>query len=414
MKLADWCVYTIADCRRLNAAVRAGTAFSATERKVWTTARRRHREERSENRNVAILIADASRTDRLGWCGILTEVDCSLSETRYSLDRVRPIVPARRPQELRLLSKGRPIREGFQRPYAICQTPDFIRTLVASGELGWMPSAAAALLADSIEVANRASDTSWVLTYRHNAVRLNVGQIATVTLTQEALFLYCQAPVPTSVGRVLSHKRSSIFSRRAVDATIRCLRVSLQDVPRLESEVIRRHHAAIVAAVASKRRSPWKTSFSEIAIRAIEAAVGRPLSRPGYLDGGDSKSFHDSWSDFSVEEGGRRLRRHYELERDSKLVREKKASYRRLHGHLRCEVCAFDFEECYGVSFCEVHHLKPLGSTDGPRRTALDDLAVVCANCHRMIHWRRHPAKLDELRGRLQHRLQSAVQRKEN
>ena len=60
-------------------------------------------------------------------------------------------------------------------------------------------------------------------------------------------------------------------------------------------------------------------------------------------------------------------------------------------GKLVCEVpgCGFDFEERYGVlgrGFAQVHHLKALASLDAPRLTRLADVAVVCANCHAMIH----------------------------
>lgn len=60
-------------------------------------------------------------------------------------------------------------------------------------------------------------------------------------------------------------------------------------------------------------------------------------------------------------------------------------------GRLRCDVdgCGFDFEAVYGelgAGFAEVHHLRPLAEMDEPIETTLSDLAVVCANCHRMIH----------------------------
>src|SRR5271167_2011588 len=60
-------------------------------------------------------------------------------------------------------------------------------------------------------------------------------------------------------------------------------------------------------------------------------------------------------------------------------------------GHLRCEVpgCRFDFESVYGeveAGFAEVHHLRPLAEMDGSVETTLDVPAVVCANCHRMLH----------------------------
>lgn len=55
---------------------------------------------------------------------------------------------------------------------------------------------------------------------------------------------------------------------------------------------------------------------------------------------------------------------------------------------LKCEVCGFDFEEVYGklgAGYIEVHHKKPV--SEGERITDLDnDLAMLCSNCHRMIH----------------------------
>ncbi len=60
-------------------------------------------------------------------------------------------------------------------------------------------------------------------------------------------------------------------------------------------------------------------------------------------------------------------------------------------GALVCEVpeCRFDFAKTYGVlggGYAQVHHLRPLSDGAGARQTALSDLAIVCANCHAMIH----------------------------
>ena len=61
------------------------------------------------------------------------------------------------------------------------------------------------------------------------------------------------------------------------------------------------------------------------------------------------------------------------------------------NGRLRCEVpgCGFDFFETYGElgkEFAFVHHLKGLAARGRPSKTSLDDLAIVCGNCHAMIH----------------------------
>jgi predicted HNH restriction endonuclease len=61
-------------------------------------------------------------------------------------------------------------------------------------------------------------------------------------------------------------------------------------------------------------------------------------------------------------------------------------------GHLRCEVpgCGFDFLDKYGETgrnYAVVHHTKPLASlSTGGAKTSLADLAIVCPNCHAMIH----------------------------
>jgi HNH endonuclease len=95
--------------------------------------------------------------------------------------------------------------------------------------------------------------------------------------------------------------------------------------------------------------------------------------------------------DFSaaVSEGGRRMVSHLKRERSRFIVEAKKAAVLNLKGSLSCEVCGFDFSVTYGSlgeGFCEVHHLSPLSASNESVKTTLDDLAVVCSNCHRIIH----------------------------
>jgi hypothetical protein len=60
-----------------------------------------------------------------------------------------------------------------------------------------------------------------------------------------------------------------------------------------------------------------------------------------------------------------------------------------IHG-LSCMVCGFNFEEFYGergAQFIEVHHLNPVSNLrDEIKINPTTDMAVVCSNCHRMIH----------------------------
>lgn len=82
-------------------------------------------------------------------------------------------------------------------------------------------------------------------------------------------------------------------------------------------------------------------------------------------------------------------RQHVMRERNREAVVAKIAQAWRRDGRIACEVCGFDFLRFYGElgrGFAECHHVIPLAATLIDRRTRLSDLAIVCANCHRMLH----------------------------
>lgn len=93
----------------------------------------------------------------------------------------------------------------------------------------------------------------------------------------------------------------------------------------------------------------------------------------------------------------KRYRWHRRAERSATLARRAKE----IHG-TTCQVCETDLVAVYGsvaAGYIEAHHLTPFASLEG-RPTALDpesDFAVVCPNCHRMLHMG-PPYTLDELR----------------
>jgi len=84
-------------------------------------------------------------------------------------------------------------------------------------------------------------------------------------------------------------------------------------------------------------------------------------------------------------------------ERDSKARQKCIATY-----GLNCAVCGFNFEEKYGdigKGFIHVHHLKPL--SDLKIQYELDpitDLRPVCPNCHAMLHRKKPPYSIAELK----------------
>jgi predicted HNH restriction endonuclease len=74
----------------------------------------------------------------------------------------------------------------------------------------------------------------------------------------------------------------------------------------------------------------------------------------------------------------------------------------------RCECCRVDFSRLLGgrgVAVLEVHHRKQLSHNSTPVVTSLADLAVLCANCHALVHSRRErPMAVGMLRRQLSRR----------
>lgn len=87
--------------------------------------------------------------------------------------------------------------------------------------------------------------------------------------------------------------------------------------------------------------------------------------------------------DFGSKEGKELFRNHRIRERDSTLTYKKKQKAIK-NGTLECEVCKFSFRDIYEQDYIECHHKVPIFK--GERITKLEDLALVCSNCHRMLH----------------------------
>ena len=96
-------------------------------------------------------------------------------------------------------------------------------------------------------------------------------------------------------------------------------------------------------------------------------------------------------------EGNKRLVLHLQRERNPAIVRKKKKQA----SSLDCEVCGFSFGRTYGSAastYCEVHHLLPLSEVKHTTQTRMEDLAILCADCHRVTHLRNPPYTLSEVK----------------
>jgi hypothetical protein len=106
-------------------------------------------------------------------------------------------------------------------------------------------------------------------------------------------------------------------------------------------------------------------------------------------------------ADLAFPEGRIVERLHRSKERNQRLVACAKDRFLRRHGRLFCEACGFDFLRAYGTvgeGFIEAHHTVPVSSLREGTVTRIEDLAMVCANCHRMLHRRRPWLSMEDLR----------------
>lgn len=92
-------------------------------------------------------------------------------------------------------------------------------------------------------------------------------------------------------------------------------------------------------------------------------------------------------------EGKEFLKKHILRERNHYLKAEAIKRFKILHnGQLFCEICGFNFEEKYGdigKDFIEAHHSKPISEMKENEKTKIEDIVLLCSNCHSMIHRKR-------------------------
>lgn len=98
--------------------------------------------------------------------------------------------------------------------------------------------------------------------------------------------------------------------------------------------------------------------------------------------------------------------RRYSLHRRIDRHPEASKAAKKYHG-TKCQGCNFSFAERYGEmgeGFIEVHHLRPLSSLEEgvlSQYNVATDFAVLCSNCHRMIHRMPDPSNLRSFRSLL-------------
>ena len=250
------------------------------------------------------------------------------------------------------------------------------------------------ILADAVVAANSVAPASWGITLDSDRLCFNVGRGASLQLCPDCIFFV----VTRSMLKQVNSKAMSVFEDNHSYKYIPDNAEGIIPIGRLKhySAFRKAHFDAIDRATQDRSKCLWPDAHSPGVVDFL-INHGFDLTQPAYIDELEIENLSsrpDSvWEAEELNivgvEGKARLVTHLKRERDANLVREKKKKVLSETGCLKCEVCDFDFRLLYGElgdGFAEAHHDVPLSASDQERSTCLDDLRIVCSNCHRMLH----------------------------
>jgi 5-methylcytosine-specific restriction protein A len=140
-----------------------------------------------------------------------------------------------------------------------------------------------------------------------------------------------------------------------------------------------------------------KDDFHEILVLYKHLIYGDPTLT-------EIQNLEDDEQENKFFENPRDLRVHKRIERNRALAKQVK----KIQGYV-CKLCGFNYEEHYGEigkEYIEAHHLEPISKLEGRRveRDPKKDFAVLCANCHRMIHRSEFVGDLEGFRRKYLHK----------
>ncbi len=261
------------------------------------------------------------------------------------------------------------------------------------------------ILSDAISVAHGVAPGCWNVTLdvQRERICLNVGQGAVLQLIPDGLYMIT----------TLSQLNDGLFELFPENERYRYVADTFEGFLAIEGlkhyrRLRNAHHDLIERSAKHRSSAGWPHAHSPGVIDYL-ISQGFNLIQPEYLteaepevvETADSPLIDRDYSEITSTEGRQRIRQHLARERDSRLAKLKKKQVMQLTGRLACEVCGFDFRAFYGElgeGFAEAHHEVPLAASDKERKTSLDDLRIVCSNCHRMLHRTSNVISVEALR----------------
>jgi hypothetical protein len=182
--------------------------------------------------------------------------------------------------------------------------------------------------------------------------------------------------------------------------------INLQDRLKAISEdlesisAIRDHHPELADAI-EVHGSEIRNAVNTVAIKiAVDRLLELQATIFGKTNAGSAVKLEqvaalpesELESEITGIEGRLLTRLHSYKERDRTFAAQAKKYYKSKNGILTCEACGLNPVGLYGRDgerCIEAHHRVPIEQLQPDSITRVDDLAMVCASCHRIIHSRK-------------------------
>ncbi len=403
--LTDTCIYTIKDYADIKQAIAAGGTGKFTEKKAWRTAERLLKAAAKEGRKVPIIFADAAHTNDglLAW-GYLDSVKLGPGQgTRYSFSSLRSMGhPYHYKHELLLKRTSVPIDVGFIRPYAICQTPNFLsvedlppRSLLYPWNLkrwnGW----------DITEVKRSIREhgpyqTRWTSERRNVSLGdrvfiIRLGEPGKKGIVGSG---WITGPTFVSNGELVNPMELDVL--QDIDSGDPYLH--FDDLKKFDGMhwSPQRGGAEIPTKIAKKLEELW----SDIVRSDRTLYEGKSVRRRADDDDSDISANElvspGKPAAIGGLEGGLRSVTVTRAERNPK---NRQACLD--HYGYECLVCKFDFGQMFGANaknYIHVHHHNLVATSGEIVPHPVNDMSPLCPNCHAVAHLKRPPYTIAELK----------------
>jgi hypothetical protein len=123
---ALYSIYTMKHSAKLREEAANNARGRLVEKKSWTTGNQLWTEANKEGQRLPLIFSAAEADSGLIYWAYVDDITVTDDGTACVYSELRPITPPRPLSSLRLKSTGRPLSDSYIRPYAICETPDFL------------------------------------------------------------------------------------------------------------------------------------------------------------------------------------------------------------------------------------------------------------------------------------------------